>query len=54
MPGYDPAHVQPRESWHKIAATFRASRVRLAEEQNAAGTKTAAAAAGARQEAKAQ
>jgi hypothetical protein len=43
MPGYDPAHVQPREAWHKIAANFRANRVRLAEERNAAGTKTAAA-----------
>ncbi len=54
MPGYDPAHVQPRENWHKLAANFRATRVRLAEEQNAAGTKTAAAAPGPRQEAKAQ
>jgi hypothetical protein len=43
MPGYDPAHIQPREAWHKIAANFRANRVRLAEENNAAGTKTAAA-----------
>jgi hypothetical protein len=43
MPGYDPAHTQPREAWHKIAATFRANRIRLAEEQNAAGTRTAAA-----------
>jgi len=43
MPGYDPAHVQPREAWRKIAAAFRANRVRLAEERNAAGTKTAAA-----------
>jgi hypothetical protein len=53
MPGYDPAHVQPRENWHKLAASFRATRTRLAEEQSAAGTKTAAAAAP-RQEAKAQ
>jgi hypothetical protein len=52
MPGYDPAHIQPREAWHKIAANFRANRVRLAEENNAAGTKTAAA--GSKDAAKAQ
>jgi len=53
MPGYDPAHVQPRQNWHQLASSFRATRVRLAEEQNAAGTKTASVAAP-RQEAKAQ
>jgi hypothetical protein len=54
MPGYDPGHIQPRDAWHKIAATFRANRVHLAEEeQKAAGAKTAAA-AGAKSEAKAQ
>jgi hypothetical protein len=52
MPGYDPAHIQPREAWNKIAANFRANRVRLAEENNAAGTKTAAA--GSKDAAKAQ
>jgi hypothetical protein len=56
MPGYDPGHIQPRDAWHKIAGTFRANRVRLAEEeQKAAGAKTAAATdAGAKSEAKAQ
>jgi len=53
MPGYDPAHIQPREGWHKIAANFRANRVQLAEKRNAGAPKTAAADQGKR-EAKAE
>jgi hypothetical protein len=53
MPGYDPAHIQPREGWHKIAANFRATRTQLAAKQNAAAPKTAAADQGKR-EAKAE
>jgi hypothetical protein len=46
MPGYDPAHIQPRDNWRKLAAGFRSTRVRLAEEeQKKAAAKTAAAAA---------
>ena len=55
MPGYDPAHIQPRESWHKLATTFRANRVKLAEEQKAtAKAKTAAATGETKVEAKAE
>jgi hypothetical protein len=56
MPGYDPAHIQPRESWHKLATTFRANRVKLAEEEQkaAAKAKTAAATGETKDEAKAQ
>jgi hypothetical protein len=56
MPGYDPAHIQPRESWHKLATTFRANRVKLAEEEQkaAAKAKTAAATSETREEAKAE
>jgi len=31
IPGPDPAHVQSRGDWHKLAATLRETRVRLAE-----------------------
>jgi hypothetical protein len=30
MPGYDPAHVQQRGDWHKIAVALRESRIRTA------------------------
>ena len=30
MPGYDPAHVQQRGDWHKIAVALRESRIRAA------------------------
>jgi len=38
MPGADPAHVQPKASWHKLAATLREGRTRLTQEANAAAT----------------
>jgi hypothetical protein len=36
MPGADPAHVQARGAWHKLAVTLRESRTRLTREANAA------------------
>jgi hypothetical protein len=35
MPGADPAHVQAKGSWHKLAVTLRANRARLSQEANA-------------------
>jgi hypothetical protein len=32
MPGYDPAHVQPKGNWHKLAASLRDSRTRPVQE----------------------
>lgn len=31
MPGYDPAHIQPRSSYHELAHQLRDARIRLAE-----------------------
>ena len=42
MPGYDPAHVQPKGSWHKLAATLRETRPRLTQEASAAPANTTA------------
>lgn len=42
MPGADPAHVQSKGSWHKLATTLRDSRIRLTREASAASTKTTA------------
>ena len=36
MPSADPAHVQPKGSWHKLAVALRANRARLTQEANAA------------------
>jgi hypothetical protein len=36
MPGADPAHVQSKGNWHKLAATLRESRVRTVQEARAA------------------
>jgi hypothetical protein len=33
MPGYDPAHIQPRGDWHKIAGTLRGVRTRVASDK---------------------
>jgi hypothetical protein len=38
MPGADPAHVQPKGSWHKLAVTSREGRARLTQEASAAAT----------------
>ena len=38
MPGADPAHVQPKGSWHKLAVTLREDRARLTQEASAATT----------------
>jgi hypothetical protein len=38
MPGADPAHVQSKGSWHKLAATLREGRARLTQEASAAPT----------------
>jgi hypothetical protein len=38
MPGADPAHVQPKGSWHKLAANLREGRARLTQEASAAAT----------------
>jgi hypothetical protein len=38
MPGADPSHVQPKGSWHKLAATLREGRARLTQEASAAAT----------------
>jgi hypothetical protein len=35
MPGYDPAHVQPKGNWHKLAASLRETRTRLVQEASA-------------------
>jgi hypothetical protein len=42
MPGADPAHVQSKGSWHKLAATLREGRTRLTQEANAASTNSTA------------
>ncbi len=34
MPGYDPAHVQPRGEWHQIAQSLRKNRIKLAQARN--------------------
>jgi hypothetical protein len=38
MPGADPAHVQARGTWRKLAGTLRESRARLTREASAAAT----------------
>jgi hypothetical protein len=38
MPGADPAHVQPKGSWHKLAGALREDRARLTQEASAATT----------------
>jgi hypothetical protein len=38
MPGADPAHVQPKGSWHKLAVTLREGRARLTQEAHIAQT----------------
>lgn len=43
MPGYDPAHIQAGGTWHEIAQSLRASRVRLAEKAKPPHGATAAA-----------
>ena len=48
MPGYDPAHVQSRGDWHKLAKSLRQQRVTVAqkrEREEAAKAKVASAAA---------
>jgi hypothetical protein len=36
MPGYDPAHVQSRGEWHKLAASLRQARIKEAQMQKPA------------------
>ena len=43
MPGADPAHVQSRGDWHRLAVAMRDTRTGTAEEMRARGTKTAKA-----------
>jgi hypothetical protein len=43
MPGADPAHVQSRGDWHRLAVAMRDSRIRTADDMRASGTKTAKA-----------
>jgi hypothetical protein len=43
MPGADPAHVQPRGNWHKLAAGLRETRTRLVQEARAPAEQEAAA-----------
>jgi hypothetical protein len=43
MPGADPAHVQSRGDWHRLAAAMRETRVQSADDMRASGTKTAKA-----------
>jgi hypothetical protein len=43
LPSRDPAHVQQRGDWHKIALALRASRIQVATSDKAKGTKTVAA-----------
>jgi len=38
MPGADPAHVQSKGSWHKLAETLRQARLRPTQEASAAAT----------------
>ncbi len=38
MPGADPAHVQSKGSWHKLAVALRDKRARLTQEASAAAT----------------
>jgi hypothetical protein len=42
MPGNDPAHVQPKGNWHKLAASLRESRARMVQEARARAGDTAA------------
>jgi hypothetical protein len=42
MPGYDPAHVQPRGDWRKLAASLRQSRIKLAQARKSAPDEAAA------------
>jgi hypothetical protein len=44
MPGYDPAHVQSRGSWHNLAGALREARLGITDETHGPGIKTAAAA----------
>ncbi len=46
MPGNDPAHIQPRGDWHRIALKLRDSRVKLADGTDKAPQKTKVAKAG--------
>jgi hypothetical protein len=41
MPDDDPAHVQPRGSWHKLAVSLRENRTRSAREARASGEASA-------------
>jgi hypothetical protein len=41
MPDDDPAHVQPKGSWHKLAASLRESRARMAAQARATGEASA-------------
>jgi hypothetical protein len=45
LPGADPAHIQQRGDWHKIALALRESRTRVATGDKAKAPKTAVAAA---------
>jgi hypothetical protein len=38
MPGADPAHVQPKGTWHKLAVALRENRARLTQEASAVAT----------------
>ena len=41
MPDDDPAHVQPKGSWHKLAVSLRESRARMAAQARASGEASA-------------
>jgi hypothetical protein len=43
MPGADPAHVQSRDDWHRLAGTMREVRLGTADDARARATKTAKA-----------
>jgi hypothetical protein len=43
MPGADPAHVQSRGNWHKLAVTLRESRARAVQEARAPAEQETAA-----------
>ena len=43
MPGADPAHVQSRGNWHKLAMTLRESRARMVQEARAPAEQETAA-----------
>jgi len=42
MPGVDPAHIQPRNTFHDLAHQLREARIRLANELSGTGTEAAA------------